>query len=491
MNFIIFMPDEMRADAASGAYGHPLVQTPNLDRLAADGTAFTACYTQHPVCTPARCSMFTGWYPHVAGHRTLWHLLRPHEPNTLRYFKEAGYDVRWWGKNDLLTDDSLAQSVDEADFPPSGGHGGGLVRTGPEDPLFDSFLAEPHPGGLWDVSDAACVKAAIEYLRNKPDDRPFVLYLPLTYPHPAYTAPEPYHSMYDPADVPDLRPADVEGKPMYHRLIRETRKLDGIDEATMRTISAVYYGMISYSDWLLGQMLDAVDETGHREDTTVFFTADHGDWAGEYGLVEKWPSAMDDTITRVPFVVRTPGGAKGHVVDTPIEMFDLSATMMDLAGIEAKHTHFARSLVPQLHGQAGDADRRAFCEGGYDPHEPHCFEGRPSLGWTPENIYYQKGALQQSHPDSVCRTAMIRDARYKLVYRTRDVCELYDLQTDPRELRNLYDDPASADVRKRLEGELLHWYARTADVTPTDEDRRGLPPGGYRTWEGQAKSGAK
>ena len=487
MNFVIFMPDEMRAESA-GCYGHPLVRTPNLDRMAAEGTTFTQCYAQHPVCSPSRGSMFTGWYPHVAGHRTLWHLLRPHEPNTLKYLKQAGYDVRWYGKNDLLAVDSFPDSVTEADFTWGKGHGGGLLRSGPEDPLYDSFLGEPFEHGPWDTGDGMCVKAGIDYLRSDPEG-PFVLYLPLVYPHPTYTAPEPWHSMYSPDDVPPLRPDDCQNKPMFHRLIRETRKLHRLGEADFRRIAAIYFGMISYSDWLFGELLKVLDETGHADDTTVFFTTDHGDWAGEYGLVEKWPSALDDTILRVPFVVRTPGGAKGHVVDTPIELFDLSATMMDLAGVPAEHTHFARSLVPQLRGAAGEADRCAFAEGGYDPHEPHCFEGRPSLGWKPENIYYQKGALQQSHPDSICRSVMVRDATHKLIYRSADQCELYDMNADPRELNNLCGRPEAADVQRRLERRLLDFYLRTADVVPFDEDPRGLPPGGSRIWEhGPAKT---
>ena len=480
MNFVIFMPDEMRAEAA-GCYGHPLVKTPNLDRLAAEGTRFDQCYAQHPVCSPSRCSMVTGWYPHVAGHRTLWHLLRGHEPNMFRYLKQAGYDVRWYGKNDLLAAESFAGSVTEADRPAGGGHGP-RVASDPDDPLFDSFLSEAFPGGPWDTSDGACVEKGIEFLRGA-HDRPFMLYLPLVYPHPAYSAPQPWHDMYKPQDVPALRPADLDGKPSYHRLIRQTRRLDRIDEEHFRRIAAVYLGMISYSDFLLGELLKALDETHLAEDTCVIFTADHGDWAGEYGLVEKWPSALDDTIMRVPLAIRAPGGAAGHVVQTPVELFDIMPTVLGLAGVEAQHTHFARSLLPQMQGAPGDSDRSAFAEGGYDPHEPHCFEGRgigAPAGWKPENIYYQKGLLQQTHPRSVCRSTMIRTATHKLIYRTGDLCELYDMQADPRELNNLHGRPDATDVRRELEKHLLDFYARTSDATPFDEDPRGLPPGGFR-----------
>ena len=479
MNFVIFMPDEMMAETA-GCYGHPLVQTPHLDRLAAEGTRFETCYAQHPVCTPSRCSMFTGWYPHVNGHRTLWHLLRPHEPNFLRDLTSAGYEVHWFGKNDLLAAETFAGSVTEA-VRPTFRNVGPLARTGPEDKWYDSFLGEPFGGGPWETGDGQCVARGIEFLRSPPT-KPFVLYLPLILPHPEYSAPQPWHDMYSPDDVPELRPPGLPGKPMFHELIRQTRRLDRLDDADFRRIMSVYLGTISYSDFLLGALLDALDETHLAGETTVIFTADHGDWAGEYGLVEKWSSALDDTIVRVPLVIRTPGGAAGHVVDTPVELFDFAATMMDLAGVEPGHTHFARSLTDQLHGAPGDRDRAAFAEGGYDRHEPHCFEGRglgQQAGRGPDMIYYQKGQLQQDHPDSVCRSVMVRTATHKLIHRTADVCELYDMAADPRELANLYGRAEVAQVQRDLERRLLDFYARTSDVTPFDEDPRGLPKGGF------------
>jgi len=476
VNFVVFLPEQMRAESV-GCYGHPLIATPNMDRLAAEGTRFDQCYVQYPVCGPSRCSLFTGWYPHVNGHRTLWHSLRPHEPNTLKYLKQAGYDVRWWGKNDLFALDSFADSVTRAETPWAKGAWGPMKRTGPDDPLYDSFLAEPFDGGPWETCDAARVKSAIDFLRSGPD-KPFVIYLPLLYAHPPYSAPEPWHSMYDPKDLPQRRPAGVPDKPAFHELIRQTRGLDRLNEQTLDKIAAVYLGMISYSDWLLGEFMKVLSETGHDDDTTVFFASDHGDWAGDYGLVEKWHSALDDTLTRVPMVIRTPGGKAGHVVDTPVELFDISATALELAGIEAQHTHFAQSLVPQLHGAVGDADRCAFAEGGYDTHERHCFEDPIKFGWTPEDLYYQKALLQQTHPDSVARSVMVRDATHKLIYRTTGQSELYDMQQDPRELCNIYDKPEAADVRQRLERRLLDFYLHTSDVTPFDEDPRDIPSEG-------------
>lgn len=473
MNSVFFVPDELRAESV-GCYGHPLASTPNMDRLAEEGVRFDNCFVQHSVCSPSRCSFMTGWYPHVRGHRTLWHSLRPDEPNLLRYLKESGYEVHWWGKNDLLSRESMGLSVTSAQSLGRGAHGPNPYA--PDDPEYHTFLRGPYAGALEDQSDYANVQGAIDYLHSGPKE-PFAIYLPLSLPHCPYSAPQPWHDMIDPDDLPPLRPAGLPNKPDFHDLIRKTRRLDEVDEAILRKVQAVYLGMTAFLDHTLGRLLEALDETGQAEDTAVFCWSDHGDWAGDYGLVEKWPSAMDDTILRVPFLARVPGMAAGHAVSEPIEAFDVMATALDLAGIEAQHTHFARSLVPQLQGEAGDPDRAAFAEGGYDAHEPHCFEGKDTgdqAGRTPEHPYYPKGRLQQDHPESVCRTVTIRTATHKLVRRTAGLNELYDLTADPLELDNVHGQPQYREVQARLEQALLDWYLHTSDVTPWDEDARGL-----------------
>ena len=165
MNFIFFMPDELRAESV-GCYGHPLVPTPNMDALAAQGTRFEQCHVQHSVCTPSRCSMMTGWYPHVRGHRTLWHMLRPDEPNLLRYLKQAGYEVHCYGKNDLLAAESLPESVDVAQRRGSGMFGANPFSV--DDPRYHSFLYEAYDGPLAQHGDYANVQAGIEFLRSRP-----------------------------------------------------------------------------------------------------------------------------------------------------------------------------------------------------------------------------------------------------------------------------------------------------------------------------------
>lgn len=474
-NIIYFNPDQMRADFL-GCYGHPLAQTPNFDRLAREGVSFDQCHVQHTVCTPSRCSFMTGWYPHVRGHRTLWHTLQPDEPNTLKYLKQAGYDVHWIGKNDLLAPGSFADSVTRVhDWTWHGGGSRDIFRK--EEPGYQSFLYGPSAGHMTDWFQ---MEQAIEFLRSRqPGDAPFMLFLPFVLPHCAFTCPQPWYDMYDPDSLPPMRPADLPNLPSFHRYIRQYRRLPELDERTLRKLRAVYLGMISYVDTIFGRLLDALDETGLAASTAVFMFSDHGEWAGDYGLVEKWPSGLDDCLTRVPLIVRTPECRAGHVVAEPVECQDIMPTTLELAGVECRHTHFARSLASQLGGASGDVARAVFAEGGYDVHEPHCFEGLPGgfqdVVGDPNGIYYPKGKQQQEHPESVCRCAMVRTATHKLVYRPGDVSELYDLVRDPQELTNLYGHTAYAAVQQQLERRLLDWYLHTSDVVPWQRDNRGFP----------------
>ncbi len=469
-NLILFMPETMRADSLA-CYGHPLVKTPNLDRLAREGTRFEQCHNQNTVCGPSRCSLLTGWPVHVRGHRSLYYFLHEDEPNMFRYLRQNGYDVYWYGKNDLLAPESFADSVTEWGSRP----GKGEYPRNPwpqDDRRYYSFLYDAG-GDRRDTGDYANVQAAIEVL-ERDSSRPFCIYLPLSFVHPPFTAPADFYNMYDPADVPPLRPIGLERKPNFYEAIRRTRRLTECTEDDFRKIQAVYLGMISYSDWLLGELLSALERTGHDKDTAVLAFSDHGEWGGDFGLVEKWPSALDDVLTHVPVIVRVPGIAGGHVSREIIELYDVMATCLDLAGIEAEHTHFARSLVPQLSGKPGDPKRAAFCEGGYNVNEPQCFEPLGDFS-SPANIYYPKVNLQNKHPETITRATMVRTRDHKLVLRPDGQSELYDYTKDPQELHNLYGEQASLAVQSELQSMLTDWYIRTSDVAPKKHDPRGFP----------------
>lgn len=471
-NLLIFMPDQLRAESI-GCYGHPLVQTPHVDRLAAEGVRFENCICQYPVCTASRCSMFTGWYPHVRGHRSVYYLLRPDEPNLLRSLKRGGYDVYWYGKNDVLLQERFGESATHWGFFAEGPEWSGKDNPWSyKDPRYFTFLFN-RGRDRRDYPDYARVRAAIDVLKKRNRDKPFCLFLPLFFPHPPFSAPQGFHDRYAPEDVPALRKLRP-GKPDLYRAIHKSRRLDRLPPDVFRKINAVYLGMISYIDWLLGEVLEALERTGHRDDTAVFFCSDHGEWAGDYGLVEKWSSAMDDALVRVPLIVRMPKGVSGQVSGEMVELFDLMATCLEMAGLRPQHTHFARGLLPQLQGRPGDPERAAFTEGGYNPYEPQCYEPLERFG--PTHIYYPKIHLENTRKELISRTTTMRTRDCKLVLRPDGQSEFYDLRKDPGEEYNLIRDKSYESRRERMKDRMLSWYIRTSDVVPKGYDERHLPP---------------
>ncbi len=486
MHYVVFFPDELRASSLS-CYGDPVVQTPNFQRLADEGTLFENNYTTHPVCVASRCSLMTGWYPHVGGFRTLKYMLEPWHPNFLKYVRGAGYETHVYGKNHMFGEETYFGCVDKylyVDFGHFGGrhYGGnvdidisGTAKSGAG--LFGDYnmLLDPLPDAdLETLTDTLCVKAAVKAIREwKPGNKPMFIFLPTFFPHAPYAITEHFHNMYNPADCP-VQPRSLENRPAFEALIRKWRETGETDEAVLRKIRAVYLGMCSYADMLLGRVLDALDETGLAADTTVIAASDHGDWAGDRGLIEKWPNAMDDDLTKVPFIVRRPGCPAGHRVKELTQTFDLFPTICDWENIRIRHGQFGVSLAQQVSGAPGDPARTVYCEGGYDAREPHCFEGTPSYAFLmrPGSIYYPKLIQQQREPESVCRTVMMRTKRYKLNIRTSGDNELYDMERDPMETNNVYAAPENRELVCSLQAAMLSWLIHTSDVVP----RKGHVP---------------
>lgn len=471
-NIILFMPDEMRADSLA-CYGNPIVHTPNFDRVAREGSRFETCMVQYPVCGASRCAMLTGWPTSVRGHRSLYYFLRPEEPNLFRYLKQSGYDVFWYGKNDALSQESFQDSVTET----ADGNGPVVGQQHSSTPMTPGALTMFFTAGgtRENNKDYFRLKMAQAILERKEQTKPFFIFMALTEPHPPYTAPEDFYNMYDPAKVPPPVPPVLKKKPYFHEGIRRRYHLGGIDEKTFRKIRAVYYGKVSYSDWLLGRLLETMEKTGHDKDTALLITSDHGDYTGDYGLIEKWPSGLEDCLTRVPLLVRVPGGKPGLVHKDPVEMYDVMQTSLDLAGVQAHHTHFSRSLLPQVSGGPGDPHRAAFAEGGYNVYEPQCFEAIGAGGGP----YEGKISLQNYEPVSISRSSMVRTATHKLIMRPQDQCELYDITADPHETNNLYGEASSASLQHELQVKLLNHYINTTGIAPMDRDPRGTPKDGH------------
>jgi choline-sulfatase len=479
-NIVMFMPDELRADALA-CYGNPVTRTPNFDKLALQGTRFTQCQTAFPICGPARCSLLTGWPVSVRGHRSQMYFLRPEEPNLFRYLRRAGYDVFWFGKNDALAAQCFDDSVTEWNFiqgrqvSEGSGNGRGGERT--NGALSGIGLST---GDRRETSDYHHLAAGIRVLERKQQDRPFCLFLPLLSPHPPYSAPDDFSTMYSADGVPPLMPPGLQKRPAYMERIRAHTGLDKEPEKTFLRMRASYLGEVSYADWLLGELMEALERTNHVADTALLAFSDHGDYAGDYGLGEKWPGGLEECLTHVPLLARVPGGASAHSVSHHTELFDVMQTCLELADTDAEHTHFSRSLLPQIHGGDGDPERASFSECGYNAYEPQCFEPQTGQRHTenkPATTAEKDpaGRLELQEPALISRGACIKTDAYKFVSRPQGQSELYLYKEDPTELHNRYGEKSVAGQQAEAHERLLHWYVNTTGIAPWDRDQRTFP----------------
>jgi choline-sulfatase len=476
-NIVCFMPDTLRADAL-GCYGNPIAKTPNFDQLAKESALFEECHVAYPICGASRCSMLTGWPTSVRGHRSQMYYLRPDEPNLFRYLRHAGYDVFWAGKNDALAARTFDDSVTEwnlqdisqaADATATRRNAGGRGENKPAGPL--TFISNAAPGDRRHTGDYLCIEAAMRILNRRETERPFFLFLALGAPHPPYNAPEGFAGLHSPADVTDILPTNLSGRPLHLKRMLEVYGLDSVSADVYRKIRATYLDKTAYVDWLLGELMESIERGNHKADTSLFVLSDHGDYAGDFGLVEKWPSGMERCLTHVPLIARVPGCTAGHRVAEPVELFDFMATSLELAGTQATHTHFARSLMPQILGGEGDRERGAFTEGGYNTYEPQCFEPVPAKNtW-----YYDRLHLQIAEPETVSRVAAVRTSEYTFVSRPQGVSELYLRKDDPHERQNRFGEGALTSVQHEAAQRLLHWYVNTTGIAPIDRDPRDFP----------------
>lgn len=484
-HILIFNPDQWRGDVL-GHMGNPAAVTPNLDRLAeTDGVSFRNAFCQNPVCTPSRCSFMTGWYPHVNGHRTMHHMLRKHEPVLLKTLKDNGYFVWWGGKNDLVpAADGYADFCD-VKYSPAGllktdSHGAINWRGEPGGDNYYSFyrgkLEREDDAEIYLDHDWANVLGAIKHIRTASRNRPQCIYLPLSYPHPPYAVEEPYYSLIDRARIPERTPTPEswEGKPSLLQGIWERQRLQGWTEERWTELRAVYYGMCARVDDQFGRLVAALQEAGMYADTAIFVFSDHGDFTGDYGLVEKTQNTFEDCLTRVPFLIKPPRGVpvRPRVSEALVELVDFPATVEALTGIEPAHTHFGRSLLPVLAGDTEEHRDAVFCEGGRRLGETHCMELQSTSSQDRSGLYWPRVNLQQREGPEHTKAIMIRTQEYKYVRRLYETDELYDLRADPREEKNRINDPALKGVLLSLQERLLTFYLETADVVPPDSDKR-------------------
>ena len=477
-NILIFMPDQQRADAI-GCFGNPYIQTPNIDALAKRGTRFQNAFANHPVCGPSRVNLMTGWYPHTRGHRTLTHLVQAGEPNLLKYLKQDGYNVAWAGARG----DVFAPGVTEASTNFCGWtRKPNKMSMGPQyedqSPLYNAFYHGKRPGETWLDFDEAATLTALDWLKERPKG-PWCLWIPLIFPHLPFEVEDPWYSMYQTSDVPARISSHGHGKPGFHQAIRDKLGTERLTEANWQEILRVYYGMISRVDDQLGRVMKELDHIGETDNTLTLFFTDHGEYAGDFGLVEKWPSGLDDCLLHNPLIVAGPGVKENMTAETFTEMVDILPTLLEVAEIEPNHTHFGKSLVPSFSDPTTMIRDCAYSEGGFAFSELDLLE-------RAQGEYANKANLQHEKPELVGKAISIRTAEYTYVYRLYENDEIYDRAQDPAEETNLIQDPALEDTIAGLKSRVLDWLFSTADVIPWDSDPRfpKIPNGHHDPFSG-------
>lgn len=477
-NILILNPDQMRGDSM-GHMGNPAAVTPNLDALAKEGVSFSRAFCQNPVCTPSRCSFMSGWYPHVNGHRTMNHMMREHEPVLLKYLKDSGYHVWMNQRNDLLpaqdpdyykaycsTYFTLPQKPDPLPEENWRGEPGGRN--------YYSFFRGEIPKGK-DIDDI-WTEGAINFIHNYDSAEPFCIFLPWMNPHPDYQVSEPYFSMIDRTHLPKRisPPQDYHGKARIQKELNRLQNMKDWDEAEYDELRAVYLGMCSKVDDMTGSILKALKEKGVYENTAVFLFSDHGDYTGDYGLVEKVQNCFEDCLTRVPFLVKLPDGMQKRTgVSTELtELIDFYATVEEIAGFTPGHTHFGKSLVSYLAGESAEVREAVFCEGGFRKGEEHCKEMGGKKAPDPAGIYYPRQFLQASDEMYNGKAIMCRTKRYKYIRRLYEQDEFYDLLEDPAEVDNRIGDSRYQEILLMMKEKLLIHYQDTCDVVPFQKDSR-------------------
>lgn len=488
-NIVYFVADQMREDALHHA-GCEASLTPNFDAFLEDGVSFENAYCQNPVCVPSRCSFLTGLYPHTTGHRTMHFLQNPDEPNFLRTMKNNGYEVVWIGRNDIVPGDRV--KTDYCDYYFDGIHEEDwkdhtasmptyAKKQEPEQidvtvPGYYSHYIGPisneqahHPGSDWRL-----LESALNYLENKKkngNDKPFFLYLTLSFPHPPYACEEPYYSRIDRTKIAPRRPnmTDLKDKPSMAQGICRNQHLDGWLEDHYAELKATYLAMVNRFDEQFGILKAKLKELNYYDDSSIFVFSDHGDYTGDYGIAEKVQNCFENPISNVPLLVKpakqfdvVPRQSKALV-----ELVDLCQTVCDMTGIQTEYVQFGKSLLPTLAGNETHKDA-VFCEGGRIHGEIWAME----RGHGPVSPYYPRLSEQCKEGPEHTKATMIRMGNLKYVKRLYEKDELYDLDKDPLELNNIIDDPAYAMDVLKMKDRMLTFYQETADIVPNRRDQR-------------------
>jgi arylsulfatase A-like enzyme len=441
-NVLCIVTDQQRQDSI-GAYGNDVVETPNIDALAADGTRFDRGYTPTAICSPARASIVTGVSPTTHGvtrNIRAGTTIDEDYPCYPQLLRDAGYNVGLDGKWHVgkhpsafgfdgehypgfmhpMEHDDYEAYLDEhgfehwseevvEDYPADAEYIIGGVDQRPVEASFTYFIAE------------RTIERIEAYAEDAPET-PFYIGSHFFGPHRPYFIPERYFEMYDPEDVhlPESAVKErFEDKPTVQRTRYEKTDLQSLPVEEWRKILAVYYGYVTFIDDQVGRILDALEREGLADDTAVLYTADHGSFVTAHKNLDKGPLMYED-IYNVPFITRGLD-LDAESTDAFASLLDLAPTFVDLAGLDVPEVYEGRSLL--------DLDRESEDWREYITAEFHGL-----------NFPYEQ--------------RMLRTDQYKYVMNAGDTSELYDLDADPHELDNKVGDADYADVEERLHAQL-------------------------------------
>lgn len=495
MNILLITADQWRGECLSVS-GHPHVKTPNIDRLASDGTLFKKHFGQAVPCGPARASLYTGMYLHNHGSFLNGTPLDARHTNVALEARKKGYEPALFGYTDVSLD---PRSQDIAD-----GYEGVLPGMAPvckllshASPWLDSLKQKgydvsggvdavmlpqkDYPGAenkgktfaapvysAKDSNTAFLVDEAIKYIASKEDDDWFA-HVSFLAPHPPFVAPEPYNSMYDEQDMPmPVRCATMEEEIAQHPWLEhyvtsqrgtslpvgsETNDNRALSDQEIRQVKATYYGMISEVDAQVGRLIDHLRKTGTYDNTLIVFTSDHGESLGDHWTFAKY--TYFDQSFHIPLVICDPSSAadksRGTTVEMPTESVDIMPTILEALGIDVPAQCDGKSLLPFCRGKQ-PADWREEAHMEFDMRSPNDGEGKPPLGLE----------IKQ------CIVTIIRDSCYKYTHFATLPPLLFDLKEDPNEFRNLAKDPKYQGVMLEYAGKMLRWRVEHTAPALTD-----------------------
>jgi choline-sulfatase len=414
LNVLLVMADQL-VPFLTGPYGDPVAQTPNLDALAREGVRYDAAYTPYPLCSPARAAFMTGNYASRYGCYDNASMLPADAPTIAHYLTLAGYDTVLSGKMHFVGPDQLhgfgrrlTTDVYPAamDWVPTQDAEGRFVRGG-----HARSYVPPRVGVVeWTkflAYDEETHFRALEHLRTPPTDDPFFLCVSYHHPHDPFQVTQELWDLYDGVDIPIPEvPDDVEYSAMdvWANEAHETDQVDLRDPDNLRALRRAYYGLVTYIDRKLGELVAAAPD-----DTLVVFTSDHGDMLAERGMVQK--RCFYEWSARIPLIVRHPDrrGA-GTAVAAPVSLLDLPATILDLVG--------AQERLPMDGGSLLEPSGVVFSEYHVEKVRAPCF--------------------------------MVRRDNWKYVYIHGHGEQLFDLAADPGEWSNLAGTHDTKELRSMI-----------------------------------------